>query len=127
MKIEPKFNLNPARQSDDRYIPQQFKDIAQGYESQFVRLMLEEMRKSAPPVEEVSTAQDYYNQITDDERAKILSEVNGGLGVSKLVLDQIYPQKFRNKASYDSYLKILDQGKVSNQKMKMGDPKGETL
>ena len=60
-------------------------------EENFIKFMIEKMRKSVPTTEKDSTAQSYYKSLIDQERAKIMASTNGGIGLQKLILEQISP------------------------------------
>lgn len=68
-----------------------FKEVAEGMETQFASHMIEQMRKSIPREGEVSSAQQYYESLMDYEHAKALATSDTGLGIKKVILDQILP------------------------------------
>ena len=79
--------------AQDKYrnVPKDYLKVAQGMETQFTNHLLGEMRKTVQPTNPESQAQKIYKSMLDDERAKMMSESNTGLGVKDMVLDQIYP------------------------------------
>lgn len=68
-----------------------FKDVAEGMETHFASHMIEEMRKSIPRENAPSSAQQYYESLMDYEHAKALAQSDTGLGIKKVILDQILP------------------------------------
>ena len=68
-----------------------FKDVAEGMETQFASHMIQQMRKSIPRENEPSSAQQYYESLMDYEHSKALAQSDTGLGIKKVVLDQILP------------------------------------
>lgn len=87
-----------------KYVPKPYLDVANGMESQFAKLMLEQMQKSIGKNDN-DTSSNYYTSLLTDERSKMLTENSKGLGIKQMILDQIYPQKMRNKINYDNYLR----------------------
>ncbi len=77
-------------------IPKPFKDAARGIEKQFVEFMVQQMHKTTGAPEDSNTATDYYNDLLYKEESNKMTEYKNGLGIQKLILDQIYPKKFRN-------------------------------
>ena len=92
-----------------RYIPQQYVKVAQGLEEQFAKFMIDEMEKTTGK-QDSSTAENYYQSLLNSQRAKIMAETSGGLGLQEMILEQIYPAKFRNKEAYELYLKNSKEG-----------------
>ena len=94
--ISPQVNDRPLQKISKHggqaaQVPKPYLDVAKGMESQFARYMFEQMRKTVPESEQ-STAQDFYNSMLDDERARLLAQRNEGKGLQRLILEQIYPQ-----------------------------------
>ncbi len=105
-KISPPITtIKHVATNSDQYIPENFQQVAAGMESQFIDLMIQQMRKSVPLEEAQSSAEEIFSAMEDSERAKILSTTKKGIGLKDLVLDEIYPKKFRNRLAYDSYMK----------------------
>ncbi len=107
MKIESAPHLNAIdsikKKSGYEYVPKPYLEMAEGMESQFTEMMYKEMEKTTGK-EEGSTAEDYYNSLLNEQRSKTAS-AEDGIGIKKMILDQMYPAKFRNKENYDAYLK----------------------
>ena len=78
------------------HIPDAYKKVAKGMEQQFVEFMINEMDKTAGKMDH-SMAGKYYRSLLNTERAKIMTEVNGGMGLQDMILDQIYPKNLRQK------------------------------
>lgn len=120
MKVEnvPQFKpINQIKQnSGNQYVPKPYLDMAEGMESQFTEMMYKEMEKTTGK-EEGSTSENYYNSLLNEQRAKIAS-ADDGVGIKKIILDQIYPAKFRNKENYEAYVKTqnLHTNKTGSQK-----------
>ena len=98
------FSPSSKVKPDHGYIPREYRKVAQGLEEQFARFMIDEMEKTTGRNDK-TTAGNYYQSLLNSHRAKIMSETNGGLGLQDMILDQIYPAKFRNKEAYELYLK----------------------
>lgn len=73
-----------------------FEDIAEGMEANFTSHMLAEMRKTIPKESPDSSAMDYYNSLLDFERAQLMAKSDSGLGIKKVILDQIVPQNMKH-------------------------------
>lgn len=65
-------------------------------ETSFTSHMLKEMRKTIPKETPDSSSMDYYNSLLDQERAEIMAKSDSGLGVKKVILDQIVPQHLKH-------------------------------
>lgn len=73
-----------------------YEDIAEGMEANFTSHMLAEMRKAIPKENPDSSAMEYYNSLLDYERAQLMAKSDSGLGVKKVILDQIVPQNMKH-------------------------------
>ena len=92
-----KVNSNPNLQkSYESQIPKEYVDIAEGMEAQFVDFMLTEMQKSVPRETPLSNAEGYYQSTLNYERAQQAAK-GQGLGIKKMILDQIYPHHLRKQ------------------------------
>lgn len=79
-------------------IPKEYLEVAQKMEADFVNHMLNEMRKTGKvDDDEDSTAMAYYNSLIDNERADLMAKHDGGIGIQKMILDQIYPEHMRKR------------------------------
>ena len=78
------------------HIPDAYKKVARGMEQQFVEFMINEMEKTSGKKDH-SMAGNYYKSLLNTHRAELMSQVNGGMGLQEMILDQIYPKKLRKK------------------------------
>lgn len=114
MKIQDKAPLPiEAKKIDRDLIPDRFKDIAGSMEQQFAELMLEEMKKTVNKEEPETNAETYYNSLLQQEYAKNLTNGDDGMGLKKMILNQIYPQHLRNEINYHRFQNDLAKSKVS--------------
>ena len=97
------------KQSDLKYVPKEFREVASSMEKQFIQHMLEQMEKSTGAPTD-SSANNYYKSLQRNERSQIISDLSDEGSLKHLILDQIYPKKFRNKVSFDAYLKTQGNG-----------------
>lgn len=121
----------------DEYIPQDYKNVAEGMESQFAEYMIGEMKKTINKDEEnpESQADEIYQGFLGTEQAKAMA--NGDrLGIKKLILDQIYPEQMRTKFAYEQFLnrekakrEMINPNAIKVEKqeseIKMHDPSGQ--
>ncbi len=96
-RVKPSSNL--------QYVPEEVQKIAKDMDSQFARLMIEQMKGTISRTDEPSTANEIYEGYLNDEYSKAMAKQNSGKGLQEMILDQIYPQRYRNKITYDHYLK----------------------
>ena len=86
-------------------------------ESQFAKLMLDQMNNTVDRSEgENDSATNIYRDLLTNEQADLLSKNNDSLGLKDIVLDQIYPKKFRNQANLNAYLEQTNQRNIIAQK-----------
>ncbi len=108
MKIDLPLHSPPKQQSkkvdSGKFIPPSVKKIAQDYEAQFAELMLQEMQKTAG-LENMDTSQEFYQSLLQKEQAQKLASSSGGLGIQKMILDQVYPEKFRTESQLEAFEK----------------------
>lgn len=94
MKIAPApHNLVPTQKANP---VKPYEDVAEGMEANFTSHMLAEMRKTIPKEKPDSTAVNYYNSLLDSERAQLMAQSESGLGVKKIILDQIVPAHMKH-------------------------------
>jgi Rod binding domain-containing protein len=74
-------------------VPKEYQEIAEGMESQFVDFLFTEMQKSIQKENPDSAATNYYNSLINYERAQNAAKQPDGLGLKKIILDQIYPRQ----------------------------------
>jgi Rod binding domain-containing protein len=89
--FKPPVAINNPRSSIRLY-----EDIAEGMESSFTSHMLKEMRKTIPKETPDSSSMDYYNSLLDHERAELMAKSDSGLGVKKIILNQILPEHMKH-------------------------------
>lgn len=95
VKINPdSSNINSQRQKINPIKP--YEDIAEGMEANFTRMMLAEMRKTVQKESPDSPSMNYYNSLLDSERADLMAKSDSGLGVKKVILDQIVPTNLKH-------------------------------
>ena len=87
---------------EQEHIPEAYKKVAKGMEQQFIEFMISEMEKTSGKKDH-SMAGNYYKSLLNTERAKIMSDVNGGMGLQEMILNQIYPKELRKKLQGGSY------------------------
>ena len=91
--LGPKIDGSQGIKKNSEKVPEDFQQVGDGFESMFTKMMLEEMRKAAEVPEEdrvipKGNAEKIYESLLDSEYAQLLSR-QGGLGVSKIVVDQL--------------------------------------
>jgi Rod binding domain-containing protein len=94
VKINPQAQALSTAQKTNPVKP--YEDIAEGMEANFTSHMLAEMRKTIPKENPDSSAMEYYNSLLDYERAQLMAKSDSGLGVKKVILDQIVPQHMKH-------------------------------
>lgn len=94
VKITSDLKNLPAQKPTNPVKP--FEDIAEGMEANFTSHMLAEMRKTVPKETEDSSSMQYYNSLLDYERAQLMAKSDSGLGIKKVILDQIVPQHMKH-------------------------------
>lgn len=94
LKINPHSQSLSRIQNSNPVKP--FEDIAEGMEANFTSHMLAEMRKTIPKESPDSSAMEYYNSLLDYERAQLMAKSDSGLGIKKVILDQIVPQNMKH-------------------------------
>ncbi|MBP5296441.1 MAG: rod-binding protein, partial [Bacteriovoracaceae bacterium] len=55
-------------------------------------------------------ASEFYRSSLNNERAKLMAEHGGGMGIAKMILQQIYPQARPTPPSPATAIKIYGQG-----------------
>ncbi len=99
----PSIPVKPQKsENSEQYIPEPYKKVAKGMESQFAQFMVEQMQKTVKKTTPESSAERYYNSLITQKRADRLSD-KGGLGIQKMILNQVYPNRLRNKITYEAY------------------------
>ena len=108
---------------DLKYVPEDFKKVAGGLEQQFVEYMLKQMNKSIGKGSTEGSAMDYYKDLQNTEQAKTLTNTNNGVGVQELILNQIYPKKFRNAQAMAAFSKDKNSRLIKRNNIEMEGPK----
>ena len=107
-----------SKVDDTQFIPKQHKEFAVNLEAQFAKLMFNEMQKTVHSSAPSNTANDFYNSQLLNERSQTMA-AKGGSKLQNMLLDEIYPKKFRNKANFDLYMQ--SQNKFNKHKIDMHD------
>lgn len=100
-------------------IPKPYRDVAKGMETQFAKLMIEQMNKTVDKTESQSSAAKYYQSLTNQKRAELMAS-GDGLGLQKVILDQIYPKHLRGNINQ----KIQMYKKANNEAVNKGNSNG---
>lgn len=100
-RLQPK--NNKALPANRHFIPEQMNQVAESYEKQFAQFLLKEFHKSIPKSEGQSTAGDIYESWMINEQSDSIAKSKDGLGIKDLILDEIYPRKYRNEAAFNSF------------------------
>ncbi len=115
---------NGSQRTDDRFIPEDHKNVARGMEQQFAEYMIQQMNNTVDKAdnENQDSASTYYENMMTTERAKMMSNSGSGLGVQKIVLDQIYPQRLRTEMNYNNYNKMKEQNALHKKMIQTHKP-----
>lgn len=107
----PTFNAPIARKSiyENENVPKAYKEIAVGMERQFIRHMIDQMQKTVKSQEEEGPGAAYYKSLMADERSKIMAEVNNGIGLKEIILDQIVPSHLKNQPTGFDAVKMYNK------------------
>ncbi len=87
---------------DRKYIPKQYKEVAENMEAQFAEEMIKQMNQTVDETSGEDSGMDYYKSIQTSDRAKMMASQNN-LGLQNVILDQIYPKRLRNEVSLKQY------------------------
>lgn len=104
---------------DTRYIPEPYKNVASGMEQEFAKYMIEQMEKTVDRGTPDNQATSYYRSLTTQERSKAMAETGRGLGLKKLILDQIYPKHLRTELGYNSFEAQMKAQAANRNKIKI--------
>lgn len=102
--IPLKDHSRTIKQQEKSFIPEPYKKVAQGMETQFLQYMLEQMNKTVDRNEELDSGDQFYHDLLTSERANLMAQ-SQQTGISDVVLDQIYPKRFRNQMALENYQK----------------------
>lgn len=78
--------------------PDPYTQVAEGFESQFARILLDRMRKTVDHANPKTSAAKIYESMLDEKIAESIAK-NGELGIKRAVLDQIKPKQMPYKNS----------------------------
>ena len=92
------------REARYKYVPNKFIEVAENLESQFINHMLKQMETTIGEKKE-SSAENYYKDLQTTERSKIMAKDSGEGGLKDLILNQIYPEHYRNELTYNAVMK----------------------
>lgn len=92
-----------VQKNDAQNIPKPYLDVARGMEQQFIKYMIEQMKKTISKAEPESSALKFYNSLLNHHQSNIMAQKNEGLGLQKVILDQIYPAYKRNQKLSSDY------------------------
>lgn len=112
-----KINQNPnvkkleTQEVGTQYIPKDYIEVAKSQEANFLKIMFEEMHNTVDKSEPMSSAEDIYQSMLTDERAQMMASHPDGVGIKKLILDQIYPQKYRTQEGLQAYDTMMQRNK----------------
>ncbi len=87
---------------DLQKVPKQYRDIAKGMEQQFVQFMVEQMNKTAPSQEPESSAVKFYKSLLNERHSEIMTNQDEGLGIQRLILEQIVPDHLKERMKVTS-------------------------
>jgi len=95
---------SPTQTNSDLYKKalKPYEEIAEGMEANFTNHLLQEMKKTIPKDNPDSAPMDYYNSLMDSERSQLMAKSETGLGIKKIILDQIVPHHLKNKVNHPS-------------------------
>ena len=114
-------NLNTQKKQNvskgHEYIPKDHIKFAKAMESQFAELMLKEMQKAVGK-KDMNQAEQIYESMLVKERAQSMADTKDS-AIQELILNEVYPQKFRNKQNYELY--EANQNKFKQHKVQMHD------
>ena len=90
-----------------KYIPEDYQNVAKSMEKQFLKFMIEQMKKTTQlKKDDQGISMRYYKDLLTDKRSDIMSGHNGGLGIQDIILDQIYSHNRRNPQALKAYLQM---------------------
>ncbi len=83
MKVSNQYRpmLSPAERK-------QLEALGEGLEGHFSKFLIQEMRKSVPKSEKVSSAEGFYQDQLDGLYAEQMAKSGSGLGIKDLIIEQ---------------------------------------
>lgn len=115
----------PDLVEDYKYIPNPYKKVASGMEKQFAEFMITQMQNSTGATDG-NSASKYYKSLLNSERAEIMATKDQGLGLQKVILDQIYPERMRTPLAYKQFLAQQDARLIKKNDVQMTNPNTES-
>ena len=106
------------QQDTYKYVPNKFIEVAESLETQFVNHMLKQMQATTG-TPSGSTAENYYKDLQTTERSKIMSKASNSGSLKELILNQIYPERYRNEMTYNAIMKQQDAKNMYGSQIKM--------
>ena len=97
MTINPAHNQRGMKTVSREEMLKPYVEVAEGIETQFTNHMIEQMRRTVPRENEPSSAESYYESLIDNERAKTMAQSDTGLGLKRVILDQIVPAHLKQQ------------------------------
>jgi Rod binding domain-containing protein len=94
LKISPQSHINLNSKVSNPV--KAYEEIAEGMEANFTSHLLNEMKKTVPKDNPDSSAMEYYNSMLDSERSQLMAKSESGLGIKKIILDQIVPNHLKH-------------------------------
>lgn len=110
-------NIN-IQKNNYQYVPSKFIEVAESLETQFINHMLKQMEATTGE-EEGSTAENYYKDLQTTERSKMMSRVSDSGSLKDLILNQIYPEQYRNEVTYNAIMNQQEANKMYGNQIKM--------
>ena len=101
-----------------KYVPSKFIEVAESLETQFVNHMLKQMQATTGE-KPGSTAENYYKDLQTTERSKLMSKVSESGSLKDMILNQIYPEQYRNETTYNAIMRQQEEKKVYGNQIKM--------
>ena len=95
---------------ENKNVPKAYKEIAVGMEKQFIRHMIDEMQKTVQSQEPEGPGSKYYKSLLADKRSDIMAQVENGIGLKEIILDQIVPAHLKNQPSRFDAVKMYNKG-----------------
>jgi len=111
-------STNNITQNSYKFVPKKFIEAAENLETQFVNHMLKQMQATTGEKLD-STAENYYKDLQTTERSKIMSQTTSTGSLKDLILNQIYPEQYRNEITYNAITKQQEAKLMYNNQIKI--------
>lgn len=121
-------NIPRINQLNYKKVPKEFRQVAEGMETQFVNHLMGEMRKTVHKTKQDSAASNYYQSLLDFERSKLMAGQEKGIGLKEMILEQILPQHLKEQAMQDTKAALAKYEKQNtNENLRANTaPQGES-